>query len=96
VPADEDVSIGLVVVVVPQLSFAGCANVIVGIQINRNAKKKMRIGDRNLIAAFLMFSLFKQVVGRVEVAAVVRLTFLKELSNENITNSKEIRAAEKA
>ena len=54
-PADEDISIGLVVVVVPQLSLAGCANEIVGIQINRNAKKKIRIGDKDLIVWVLAY-----------------------------------------
>ncbi len=73
------------------MSLAGCANEIVGIEINRNAKKTMRIGDRNLIAALFKFSLLKQVVARVGVS----VTFLKKLSNENITSLKEIRTAER-
>ena len=91
-PADEDVSIGLVVVVVPQLLFAGCANSILGTQTKLKAKRKIRIGDKDLVAVFFKFSLLKQVVARVGVS----VTFLKKLSNENITSLKEIRTAERA
>ena len=36
-----------------QLSLEGCANKIVGIQVNSKAKNKKRIGDKNLIVWIL-------------------------------------------
>ena len=44
------------VIAAPQLSLDGCANKISGIQINRKAKRKIRIGDRNLIRLDLVCS----------------------------------------
>ena len=53
----------IVVATVPQVSAPGvCADKIAGTQTKLKAKRKIRIGDKDLIAAFFMFSLFKQVV----------------------------------
>jgi hypothetical protein len=43
-PADEDVNIGLAVTVVPQLSFAGCANTRAGKLIDKTIIKMRKYG----------------------------------------------------